>query len=158
MQFHSCGVPEISGIYEEKRAFIGTISELLSDVYPELNVSLWPYSLSSLFVSFRSSRVLSFSSLGTRDCRPDWIFHSSRWRCRIISSVSTSSGRGSAIKRIIGFWIPFTPSSATLRYAFSRCLSRYWLICLTDGTDGWNSQGSRVALIIFETTYTVCTW
>lgn len=60
MRFPFPRFPEISGIYEERRVFIGTISELLSDVYPELNVNLWPCSLSFALVYLPFQFLLSW--------------------------------------------------------------------------------------------------
>lgn len=72
--------PEISGIHEEKRTFIGTISELLSDIYPRLNVNLSDPILSLSLSSFLF--VLSVSVA----CPA-----SSPWRREIVDPIEFST-------------------------------------------------------------------
>lgn len=71
--------PEISDIHEEKRTFIGIISELLSDIYPRLNVSL---SDPILFLSLSSLFVFSVSVA----CPP-----SPPWRREIVDPIEFST-------------------------------------------------------------------
>lgn len=89
MRFHLCGLRFPASMRK---------SELLLGQYPNcfrtctrgLMSTSNPIFHLSLFIFFRFCRVSFLSSLGTRDCRLDWIFYSSRWRCRIISGISTS--------------------------------------------------------------------
>jgi len=124
--------PEISGVYKGKRAFIGTISELLSDVYSELNVGLWLCSPSSLYSP--SSPSVSVA----RRSSPPWgreIVDSIEfstvlsWRCRIISSAFSPR---LAMKnyRIIDTVRAFA-SICESRDSVSRDVSRHdWFICI----------------------------
>lgn len=108
MWFHLCGL-RFPASMRKSELLLGQYPNCFRTCTRDLMSASNPILRLSLFIFFRFCRVSFLSSLGTRDCRLDWIFYSSRWRCRIISGVFTSRSENRPW-RIIGFSLPFAPS------------------------------------------------